>query len=121
MTTYDEICAAFRDALPRRLALSKAIEELPHRLRIALSTEIGAPNGSVACLTAMHQRSIPYVYLACPVGADEGLRKWEPCPDRLHRPSGSSDKVTASIPSLGGHARAARRVDVWREIAAIRL
>lgn len=81
MTIYEEICATFRDTLPRRLGLHKAIKELPHRLRNAFSEEIGAPNGSVDWLWHMHQRSIPYVYLAWLVADANGLEKWEPCPD----------------------------------------
>lgn len=82
MTIYDEICAAFRETLPRRLALSKAIEDLPSRLRTALSDALEAPNGSVEWLSDMHSRAVPYVYLARPVATENGQRKWEPSPNQ---------------------------------------
>jgi hypothetical protein len=81
MTIYDEICAAFRETLPRRVALHESIKELPHKLRSTISDEMGAPAGAVEWLTAIHQRRVPYVYLAWPVAKEDGTWNWEPCFD----------------------------------------
>jgi hypothetical protein len=79
MTKYEEILEAFRAGLPRKLALSKAVEELPLRIRNALSTELSVPPGRAEFLSLMHKHDIPYVYLARPVHGEHGEKTWEPC------------------------------------------
>ena len=79
MTRYDEICAAFRENLPRKLALSKAIEELPLRLRNAVEAELNPPRGATVFLSGMYERDIPFVYLARPIRDEHGKEKYIPC------------------------------------------
>jgi len=79
MTTYAEICEAFREQLPRRLALNKAIAELPLRLRNAVDAELSPPNRHANFLSQMHGRDIPVVYLARPHPDDRGQNKYAPC------------------------------------------
>ena len=79
MTKYEEILEAFRAGLPRKLALSKAVEELPLRIRNAVSAELDVPPGRAEFLSLMHGRDIPYVYLARPVHGEHNAKTWEPC------------------------------------------
>jgi hypothetical protein len=79
MTKYEEICKAFKKGLPRRLALSRAVEELPLRMRDALSSELGVPPELAEFLSSKYKHDIRYVYLARPMQAAHGQWTWEPC------------------------------------------
>lgn len=79
MTKYEEICAAFRETLPRRLALSSAIEELPSRLRNAVHAEMKPSAERAEFLSGMHGRHIPVVYLARLVRDENGKYSYVPC------------------------------------------
>src|SRR6185437_1196017 len=39
------------------------------------------PPGRVEFLSLMHERDVPYVYLARPVNREHGQKSWEPCFD----------------------------------------
>ena len=79
MTKYDEISEAFRRTLPRRLALSSAIEQLPARLRDAVHRELAPPVDRAQFLSAMHNRDVSVVYLARLVADENGRNKYVPC------------------------------------------
>jgi hypothetical protein len=67
MTTYKELCEAFFNGEPRRLAIDRILRELPTKMKQAISDHLGAPSG--------------YVELYKQMSNEAGHPEWQRCED----------------------------------------
>jgi hypothetical protein len=79
MTEYDDLCQAWFEEEPRRIAIDRVLRQLPLNMKEAISAHLAPPMGHAVMPTKLYNAQTAYVELYWPVLDVSGKRTWERC------------------------------------------